>query len=399
MWASNANSAFVSSGVRDSETALQSIGQYIEDYLDLVENIPNEIVRSITQLHEKNHVYLKLTEKLERALTKLVTSQQTSVSSNINPENSQNGTAVAGQDEENKKNKFDVIQKYLVAIQSISDEKLYLVQSVYEQLEMKARQLEHGLRTIAAGSGKNTLISPMKSPRDPTRRFYPYNDRLSHMNGNGNSGSASDSSPEVNSSEENGSQDAASDHNGVEPTNGRRGESRLNNSYNANNPKNNGSFSNHVDDDNEDNDADSESPIKDKKRRTKNSRGGDDSADAHRSDHNTSRGGRCGKRGFSGRSKDHINSVSSQQHNTSSTHHTSKRSKKKDSPNFLDDADPDEPLYCLCNQISFGEMIGCDNSNCQIEWFHFSCVQLVTKPKGKWYCPECRGDRSNIQRK
>ena len=23
--------------------------------------------------------------------------------------------------------------------------------------------------------------------------------------------------------------------------------------------------------------------------------------------------------------------------------------------------DPNEPTYCLCNQVSFGEMIGCDN--------------------------------------
>ncbi|XP_013789503.1 inhibitor of growth protein 1-like [Limulus polyphemus] len=57
--------------------------------------------------------------------------------------------------------------------------------------------------------------------------------------------------------------------------------------------------------------------------------------------------------------------------------------------------DPDEPTYCLCEQVSFGEMIGCDNEECTIEWFHFSCVGLTTKPKGKWYCPKCRGDRSN----
>ena len=25
--------------------------------------------------------------------------------------------------------------------------------------------------------------------------------------------------------------------------------------------------------------------------------------------------------------------------------------------------DPDEPTYCLCNQVSFGEMIGCDNDD------------------------------------
>ncbi|XP_056110207.1 inhibitor of growth protein 1-like [Rhinichthys klamathensis goyatoka] len=54
--------------------------------------------------------------------------------------------------------------------------------------------------------------------------------------------------------------------------------------------------------------------------------------------------------------------------------------------------DPNEPTYCLCEQVSFGEMIGCDNDECPIEWFHFSCIGLNHKPKGKWYCPKCRGD-------
>ncbi|XP_066542910.1 inhibitor of growth protein 1 [Hoplias malabaricus] len=54
--------------------------------------------------------------------------------------------------------------------------------------------------------------------------------------------------------------------------------------------------------------------------------------------------------------------------------------------------DPNEPTYCLCEQVSFGEMICCDNDKCPIEWFHFSCVALHHKPKGKWYCPKCRGD-------
>lgn len=51
--------------------------------------------------------------------------------------------------------------------------------------------------------------------------------------------------------------------------------------------------------------------------------------------------------------------------------------------------DPNEPTYCLCHQVSYGEMIGCDNELCPIEWFHFACVGLTTKPKGKWYCPKC----------
>lgn len=55
-------------------------------------------------------------------------------------------------------------------------------------------------------------------------------------------------------------------------------------------------------------------------------------------------------------------------------------------------AGPDEPTYCFCNRISFGEMIGCDNDDCPIEWFHLACVGLTpeTKPKGKWYCKDCR---------
>lgn len=55
--------------------------------------------------------------------------------------------------------------------------------------------------------------------------------------------------------------------------------------------------------------------------------------------------------------------------------------------------DPNEPTYCLCHQVSYGEMIGCDNPECPIEWFHFACVGLTTKPKGKWFCPKCIQDR------
>ncbi|XP_061524408.1 inhibitor of growth protein 3 isoform X1 [Phycodurus eques] len=51
--------------------------------------------------------------------------------------------------------------------------------------------------------------------------------------------------------------------------------------------------------------------------------------------------------------------------------------------------DPNEPRYCICNQVSYGEMVGCDNTDCPIEWFHYGCVGLSEAPKGKWYCPQC----------
>ncbi|KAL4742539.1 hypothetical protein BDV11DRAFT_167176 [Aspergillus similis] len=48
-----------------------------------------------------------------------------------------------------------------------------------------------------------------------------------------------------------------------------------------------------------------------------------------------------------------------------------------------DDEDEEgEPRYCYCNEISFGEMVACDNDACPREWFHLSCVGL-TKPPGR----------------
>ncbi|RPD65815.1 hypothetical protein L226DRAFT_529956 [Lentinus tigrinus ALCF2SS1-7] len=51
--------------------------------------------------------------------------------------------------------------------------------------------------------------------------------------------------------------------------------------------------------------------------------------------------------------------------------------------------DPNEPRYCFCNQVSYGEMIACDNPTCEREWFHLGCVGLTRAPKGKWYCRDC----------
>lgn len=45
--------------------------------------------------------------------------------------------------------------------------------------------------------------------------------------------------------------------------------------------------------------------------------------------------------------------------------------------------------YCICKDISYGDMIMCDNSKCGTQWFHFVCVGLNAAPKGKWFCPFC----------
>ncbi|GAN03186.1 PHDfinger domain containing protein [Mucor ambiguus] len=54
------------------------------------------------------------------------------------------------------------------------------------------------------------------------------------------------------------------------------------------------------------------------------------------------------------------------------------------------DIDSNEPTYCYCKQVSFGDMIACDGDNCEREWFHYNCVGLVEPPAGKWFCEECK---------
>ena len=55
------------------------------------------------------------------------------------------------------------------------------------------------------------------------------------------------------------------------------------------------------------------------------------------------------------------------------------------------DGTPDQPVYCYCCLPEDGTMIGCDNPDCCIEWFHIECLKLPRAPKGKskWYCPDC----------
>lgn len=75
---------------------------------------------------------------------------------------------------------------------------------------------------------------------------------------------------------------------------------------------------------------------------------------------------------------------------TSSTSSTESASEQK----AIDSHKPEEPIYCHCRQVGFGEMVGCDNRDCPIEWFHLDCVGLSAPPSGKWYCQDCQSRRT-----
>lgn len=42
----------------------------------------------------------------------------------------------------------------------------------------------------------------------------------------------------------------------------------------------------------------------------------------------------------------------------------------------------DEPTYCYCNGVSYGEMVACDANGCAKEWFHLECAGLKVAPRG-----------------
>ncbi|SAL98311.1 hypothetical protein [Absidia glauca] len=72
------------------------------------------------------------------------------------------------------------------------------------------------------------------------------------------------------------------------------------------------------------------------------------------------------------------------------THHSSRPNPVMNTGALLEHAiDPNEPRYCYCNQVSFGDMVACDGENCDKEWFHYACVGLTETPPGKWFCKDC----------
>lgn len=87
----------------------------------------------------------------------------------------------------------------------------------------------------------------------------------------------------------------------------------------------------------------------------------------------------------------------------------------------VEDVDDNEPRYCYCNNVSYGEMVACDNENCPKEWFHLKCaglkeapgidcecsilcntlrreIALLTYMLAKWYCRYCKDDMEKAVR-
>ncbi|KAF2901621.1 hypothetical protein ILUMI_04561 [Ignelater luminosus] len=273
---------------------------YVENYLDCVENLPDDLQRLISRMRELDVYYLARVREAETQ-TELWKSH--------------------GSDNPTKKTRaFVRMQQALIAAQELGDEKMNILQTILDKIEIKTRLLDQDHKNLDFGKEETT-------PSDNKEQQPPSNNTSS-----------------------------------TTLTNNERPTKRA--------------------------------------RRTRH-----DTFSGMDSNQNDS-----GSAEHVLRSQVASSSSCSSSVQKKSTHVSGKKKKRKsrqnqtvqreESPPREEEPviDPDEPTYCLCDQISFGEMIMCDNDLCPIEWFHFSCVTLTTKPKGKWFCPKCRGDRPNVMK-
>jgi hypothetical protein len=89
---------------------------YIKDYNDLVEDLPNDLSRNITQLHNYSYYLEKLLNKLNKNSLKLTKCKSI----------------------KHKSKYFIKIQNYLIRLQDISDQRLKITQKILDKIQSKS---------------------------------------------------------------------------------------------------------------------------------------------------------------------------------------------------------------------------------------------------------------------
>lgn len=287
---------------------------YLENYLDSVENLPNDLQRHLSRLRQLEVDFQAILQELEHYQDILKGGAE-----KISDSDATNETGAAVGSGQWRKLYLQKVQSALISSLEIGDEKVQIVQTMQEEVENKSRQLD-------------TNCKSLEFSKDSEAADAKEGGRGDAGSGSGNAGSGGERQSKR-------PRRIRNDHVGT-PTHER------------------------------------DSPILSTPVNTSSAQQRKiSSASASAA---ASGGGKKKTKRRSGRV-------------------TEQKEERSASPPEVP-IDPDEPTYCLCDQVSYGEMIGCDNDLCPIEWFHFSCVQLTTKPKGKWYCPRCRGDRPTVMK-
>ncbi|CAG9793446.1 unnamed protein product [Diatraea saccharalis] len=301
-----------------SQTSTEALlsATYVENYLDCVENLPNDLQRHLSRLRELDVTYRECIRDAETHLAVCI---------GPNTEEKRRGRAALR------------LQAALVAAQEIGDEKLQVVQLTQDLIDNKQRSLDADHKKLISCLDVNTNGTAKEStPPSETHRGTEKDTSIAQV-----PQQHAPPAPPPERTNEKEKEKVDKDKSGGERWSKRARRSRTT--------------------------AGAATDGADSSER-----------DSERHAHNTTH-----KKGI-GKKKKRKARQAAQRSETP--------------PGDADQIDPDEPRYCLCDQISFGEMILCDNDLCPIEWFHFSCVSLTTKPKGKWFCPKCRGDRPNVMK-
>lgn len=367
---------------------------YVEHYLDVVDNLPGNVARVMSRIHEIDMQRTQIASMIDTSLQGYL--RNVSFLGHVVHKRYLLIVFLLLQSiTESEKHKL--LNKFLssmVQLQHLSDTKICLAQTIYDQIDIKTRHLE----------SQGRLVPPLSSSQMPSQ-VSAAQSSSSTSNANNNNNSHANSYANTNGTPNNSSARA---NNCVNASANQTPSSTLCRSE-SNNPTESKSAAAATSKDNAKEVSSSNQANGNGKRASRRAQGNNSKKES-KEDSNGGSGGddpsstpvaakestsakktaATGKRGVKG-----------------GTRKANEGKRRKGSYNYNDDSpsgvfnavDPNEPTYCLCEQVSYGEMICCDNGSCKIEWFHFACVGLNSIPKGRWYCPECRGDRSNIQKK
>ncbi|CAB0005699.1 unnamed protein product [Nesidiocoris tenuis] len=316
-------------GAQSSDVNLASV--YVENYLDCIDNLPNDIQRLITRIHEVDVVH-------RNRLKDVVAYREAIVRQNLT------GTAL--------RKALYKMEQGLIAMQEIGDQKVDLWQQIADLVDSRARSLEQDRRNL----DYNRSAEPVETPKEERKEPAP----SSASAGSNPSTAVNNGLSATEKSNGNGASNQATERSSKRPR-------RSRNDVEAN-----------------------DSPLPESR------------ASQSATSTNSAVAGTGGKNSASSTSGSATGSAKAANNTTSTTAKKKKRKsrQREETPPREEEVqhEIDEPTYCLCDQISYGEMILCDNDLCPIEWFHFVCVSLTTKPKGRWFCPKCRGDRPNVMK-
>uniref|UniRef100_A0A146KMZ2 Inhibitor of growth protein n=1 Tax=Lygus hesperus TaxID=30085 RepID=A0A146KMZ2_LYGHE len=292
---------------------------YAENYLDCIENLPGDIQRYITRVHELDVVYrncLKDVASLKDTL------ERDDLESNAH------------------RKAMAKLEQVLIALQEVGDQKVDLWQQVTDLIDTKSRSLDQDLRNL----DYNRDVEPVEVPKEVVKEPPPTN-----------------------------------------PSSGPSNSALSVNVPSVEKPSSNGTS------------VSTERASK----RARRSRNEVEAIDSPNHERTTTTSANSGASSTNVKpSSGNVSSGTSKGASATTKKKKRKSRQREETPPREEEIqhDIDEPTYCLCDQISYGEMILCDNDLCPIEWFHFVCVSLTTKPKGKWFCPKCRGDRPNVMK-